>query len=70
MGENCFWFYIGASIDDNYWVITLIFKKYGNLPLCLKNYVLFLLPPIFTKNIYTYTLSNIISLGEPSGNII
>ena len=48
----------------------LYFQKYGNLPLCLENYALFLLPPIFTKTVYTYTLSNIIYLEEPSGNII
>ena len=34
------------SIDGNYRVITLIFKKYDNLPLCLENYALFSLPPI------------------------
>ena len=42
------------AIDGNYWVITLIFKKYGNLPLCLENYALFYLPPIFTNHLYTY----------------
>ena len=39
------------------------FTKYGNLPLCLENCALFSLPLIFTKNIYTYTLSNILYLG-------
>ena len=57
------------NIDGAYRLITPIFKKYGNLPLCLTNYALFSLPPIFTKNIYTYTLSNIIYLGKPLGNI-
>ena len=33
-----------SCIDENYRVITLILKKYGNLPLCLKNYTLFSLP--------------------------
>ena len=58
------------SIDGNYRAITLILKKYGNLPLCLENYALFLLPPIFTNILYTYTLRYIIYIGEPSGNII
>ena len=58
------------GIDENYQVITLILKKYGNLPLCLENYALFSLPPIFTTILYTYTLRNIVYLGEPSGNII
>ena len=58
------------TIDVNYQVITLILKKYGNLPLCLENYVLFSLPPIFTNYLYTYTLSYIIYLGEQSGNTI
>ena len=44
-------------------------QKYGNLPLCLENYELFSLLPIFTK-IYIYTLRYIIYLGEPSVNII
>ena len=30
------------------------FEKYGNLPLCLENYALFSLPPIFTDILYTY----------------
>ena len=46
------------------------FKKYGNSPLYLENYALFLLPPIFTNILYTYPLSYMIYLGEPSGNII
>ena len=58
------------SIYGNYRVITLIFTKYGNLPLCLENYTLFSLPPIFTNILYTYPLRYIIYLGEPSGNII
>ena len=41
------------AIDGNYRVITLIFKKYGNLPLCLENYALFSLHPIFTNILYT-----------------
>ena len=45
-------------------------KKYGNLPLCLENYALFSLPPIFTTILFTYPLRYIIYLGEPSGNII
>ena len=57
-------------IDENYRVITLIFKKYGNLPLCLENCALFSLPLIFTNILYTYSLRYIIYLGEPSGNII
>ena len=56
-------------MDENYRLITLILKKYGNLPLCLDNYALFSLPPIFTTILYTYTLRYIIYLGEPSGNI-
>ena len=59
-----------GGMDGNYRVITLIFKKNGNLPLCLENYALFWLPPTFTNNIYTYILRYIIYLGEPSGNII
>ena len=59
-----------TGIDGNYRVITLIFTKYSNLPLCLDNYALFLLLPIFTNNLYTYKLRYIIYLGEPSGNII
>ena len=58
------------GIDDNFRVITLILEKYGNLPLCLENYALFLLPLIFTNILYTYTLRYIIYLGEPPGNII
>ena len=59
-----------TSIDENYRVITPILEKYGNLPLCLENYALFLLPLIFTKYLYTYTLINILYLEEPLGNII
>ena len=57
------------TINGNYLVITLIFKN-CNLPLFLNPYALFSLPPIFTKNIFTYTLSYTIYLGEPWGNII
>ena len=46
------------NIDGNYWVITPIFTKYGNLPLFLENYALFSLPQIITKLLYTYQLSN------------
>ena len=66
----CIHNYDPSVIDGNYRVITLIFTKYGNLPLCLENYALFSLPPIKKKCIYTYALSNILYLGEPSGNII
>ena len=59
-----------VGIDENYRVITLILKKYGNLPLCLENYALFSLPPIFTTILFTYPLRYIIYLGEPLGNII
>ena len=59
-----------GGIDKNYRLITLILEKYGNLPLCLENYALFSLPPIFTTILYTYPLRNIIYLGEPSGDII
>ena len=59
-----------CSIDGIYRVITLILKKYGNLPLCLDNYALFSLPPIFRNILYTYTLRYIIYLLEPSDNII
>ena len=45
---------ISRKIDGNYWVITLIFTKYGDLPLRLENYSLFLLPHFFTKQLYTY----------------
>ena len=58
----------GGGVDGNYRVINLIFKKYGNLPLCLENYTLFSLPPIFTNISNTYPLRDIIYLGEPSGN--
>ena len=58
------------TIDGNYRVITLIFTKCGNLLLSLENYALFSLPSIFTKKLYTYTLSNILYLGKPPGNII
>ena len=51
------------DIDGKYRVVTLIFTKYGNLTLCLYHCSLFLLPLIFTKNIYTYPLSNIL-LGK------
>ena len=44
------------------------FQKNGNLSLCLENYALFSLPPIFTNNLYTYTLSYTIYLREPSDN--
>ena len=47
----------GGGINENYRVITLILKKYGNLPLCLENYALFSLPPIFTTILYTYPSS-------------
>ena len=30
-----------GAIDENYQVITLILKKYGNLPLYLQKYALF-----------------------------
>ena len=46
------------------------FEKYGNLPLCLDNYALFSLPPIFTTILYTYPLRHILYLGEPSVNTI
>ena len=59
-----------SSIDENYLVITLIHKKYGDLPLCLENYALLSLPPIFTIVFNTYPLRYIIYLGEPSGKII
>ena len=59
-----------SGIDGNYRVITFIFKKYGNLLLCLDNYALFSLPLLFTKKIYTYTLSNITYFVEHSGNTI
>ena len=45
-------------------------KKNDNIPLYLKNYAIFLSPPIFTNNIYTYILRYMMYLGEPSGNII
>ena len=61
---------ISPSVDVKYQVITLILKKYGNLPLCLENYALFSLPTIFTTILYAYPLRHIIYLGEPSGNII
>ena len=61
---------VAVYIDGNYRVITLIFTKYGNLPLYLENYALFSLPPIFTKGLYIYTLSYMIYLRETSGNII
>ena len=74
---NCFSYFSFKSsnrcahaIDGNYRVINLIFKKYGNLTLCLENYALFLLLLIFTKKIYTYILRHIIHIGEPPGNII
>ena len=59
-----------VDIDENYWLIILIFNKFGNLPLCLENCELFSLPPIFTNILYTYSLRYIIYLGEPLGNII
>ena len=62
--------YTVATADVNYRSITLILEKYGNLPLCLEKYALFSLPPNFTTILYTYPLSYIIYLGEPSGNII
>ena len=46
------------------------FEKYVNLPLCLENYAIFSLPPIFTTILYTYPLIYITYLEEPSGNII
>ena len=58
------------SNNGNYRIITLILKKYGNLPLYLENYALFSLPLIFTIFLYAYTLSNILYIVEPSGNII
>ena len=72
LAECTLWFdcSLVVGIDVNYRVITLLLKKYGNLPLCLENYVLFLLPPNFTTILFTYPLSYIIYLGEPSGNII
>ena len=65
-----FGLFVSGSIDETYWVITLMFKKYGNLTLCLENYALFSLPPIFTNILYTYPLSHIIHIGEPLGSII
>ena len=41
-----------VDIDGNYRVITLIIKKYGNLPLCLENYALFLLSQFYKYFIY------------------
>ena len=67
---KCQIFTQNVHTHGNYQVITFIFKKYGYLPLCLENYTLFLLLPIFTNNLYTYSLRYIIYLGEPSGNII
>ena len=58
------------GIYDNYRLITLIFKKCGNLSLCLENCALFSLLLIFTTILYKYPLRYIIYLGEPSGNII
>ena len=51
-----------TTIDENYWVITRILKKYGNLPLCLENCALFSLPLIFTSTLYTYPLRYVIFL--------
>ena len=64
------WHNVTRSIEGGYRVITLIFKKYGNLPLCLENYALFSLPLIYKNILYTYPLRYIIYLGEPSGNTI
>ena len=36
----------------------------------MENYALFSLPLIFTTFLYAYTLSNILYIVEPSGNII
>ena len=58
------------NMDGNYRVITLIFKKYGNLRLSLEKYALFLLPPIFTNILYKNPLRYKIHLGKLSGNII
>ena len=55
-----------VAIDGNYWLITLTFKKYGNLPLCMENYALFSLPSIFKSRLYTYASRYIIYLGESS----
>ena len=44
------YFYVARSIDWNYRLITLLFKKYGDLSLCLENYALLSLPQIFTHN--------------------
>ena len=62
-------FVLPSTIDENYWVITLIYKKYGNLPLCLENYALFSLAPTFTIIFYTYPLKYIIYVGESSRDI-
>ena len=68
--DSCIRWIISRGIYENYRVITLILEKYGNLPLCLENYALFSLPPIFTTILYAYPLRYIIYLGEPSGNTI
>ena len=68
--DSCIRWIISRGIYENYRVITLILEKYGNLPLCLENCALFLLPLIFTNILYPYALMHIIYLGEPTGNII
>ena len=54
---------LAGAIYENYRVITAIFEKCGHLPLCLENYALFSLPPIFTTILYTYPLRCIMYLG-------
>ena len=63
------------TIDVNYRVTTLILEKYGNLPLCLENYVLFSLPPIFTNyliyiSIKLYNLSRGIEPSDPIAAVL
>ena len=64
---------VSMASSDHRWELPgnyPYFEKYGNLPLCLENYALCSVPPIFTTILYTYPLRFIIYLEEPSGNII
>ena len=53
-----------VTIDGNYQIITLIPKKYCNIPPYLENCELFSLPPIFTNILYPYPLSYTIYLEK------
>ena len=56
------------DIDVNYHLINMIFYGNGILPLLLQKVGEFSLQLILVAFIYTYTLTNIIYIGETTGD--